>query len=97
MTHTRRERDAILRNGRQTTQERLDKVPSTTLGCGSRSRHMGIERNLLIKRAMLEDEARKKYDELDAIFQKIWEINTEIEEQREKQIVANTRELLEPW
>lgn len=31
MTHTRRERDALLRNGRQTTQERLE-VPVETKG-----------------------------------------------------------------
>jgi len=51
----------------------------------------------MAKRAMLEDEARKKYDELDVIFQQIHETNLKIEEQREKQIVVNTRELLEPW
>ena len=91
---TRREKDALLRNGRQTKQERLDKVPSTIAGVG---RHMAQERELLAKRAMLEDEARKKYDELDVIFQQIHETNLKIEEQREKQIVVNTRELLEPW
>ena len=90
---TRREKDALLRNGRQTKQERLT-VPSTKAGVG---RHMAQERELLAKRAMLEDEARKKYDELDVIFQQIHETDKKIEEQREKQIVVNTRELLEPW
>ena len=51
----------------------------------------------MAKRAMLEDEARKKYDELDVIFQQIHETDKKIQEQREKQIVVNTRELLEPW
>ena len=83
MTHTRRERDAVLRNGRPTTQERLE-VPSTRTGCGSR--HMAQERELLAKRQMLEQEARKKYDELDAIFQRIHETDQKIEEQREKQM-----------
>jgi len=61
------------------------------------SAHMGKERELLAKRRMLEEDARKKYDELDVIFQKIWEVNKEIEEQREKQIVVSTLELKEPW
>jgi len=61
------------------------------------SAHMGKERELLAKRRMLEEDARKKYDELDVIFQKIWEVNKEIEEQREKQIILNTRVLEEPW
>jgi len=61
------------------------------------SAHMGKERELLAKRRMLEEDARKKYDELDVIFQKIWEVNKLIEEQREKQIILNTRVLEEPW
>jgi len=72
-----------------------NKVPSTRAGRGSR--HMAQERELLAKRQMLEQEARKKYDELDVIFQQIWETNAKIEEQREKQIVVNTLELEEPW
>jgi hypothetical protein len=75
--------DALLRNGRQTKQERLE-VPSTSEGCGSK--HMEHERKLLAKRQMLEHDAKKKYDELDAIFQQIVETNAKIEEQREKQI-----------
>lgn len=59
------------------------KVPSTRAGCGSR--HMAIERELLAKRQMLEQEARKKYDELDVIFQQIHETDQKIEEQRDKQ------------
>jgi uncharacterized protein YoxC len=58
---------------------------------------MGKERELLAKLRMLKEDARNKYDELDVIFQKIWVVNKEIEEQREKQIVVNTREVLEPW
>jgi len=46
---------------------------------------MAQERELLAKRAMLEDEARKKYDELDVIFQQIHETDKKIEEQRQKQ------------
>jgi len=61
------------------------------------SAHMGKERELLAKRQMLEQEARKKYDELDVIFQQIHETDKKIEEQREKQIVVNTLELEEPW
>lgn len=49
------------------------------------SRHMSQERELLAKRQMLEQEARKKYDELDEIFQQITETNVKIEEQRQKQ------------
>ena len=82
MTHTKRERDVLLRNGRPTKQLRLNKVPSTRAGMG---RHMAQERELLAKRAMLEDEARKKYDELDVIFQQIHETDKKIEEQRQKQ------------
>ena len=93
---TRREKDALLRNGRQTKQERLDKVPSTSIGRESRSRYMGIERELLAKRQMLQQEAHKKYDELDIIHQRICETNAEIEQAREKQIV-NTFHLEEPW
>ena len=65
---TRREKDALLRNGRQTTQERLDKVPSTRAGVG---RHMAQERELLAKLVMIDDEIRKQYDKLDSIFQQI--------------------------
>ena len=87
----KRANDALLRNGRQTKQDRLE-VPSTKAG----SRHMAQERELLAKRAMLEQDARKKYDELDMIFQQIHETNLKIEEQRQKQLV-NTRHLQEPW
>lgn len=59
------------------------KVPSTTAGCGSR--HMAIERELLAKRQMLVQDAKKKYDELDVIFQQIHETDKKIEEQRDKQ------------
>ena len=63
------------------------KVPSTSIGRGSRSRYMGIERELLAKRQMLRQEAHKKYDELDIIHQRIVETNAEIEKVREKQQV----------
>ena len=36
-------------------------------------RHMARERELLAKRQMLKEEVRKKYDELDVIFQEILE------------------------
>ena len=62
-----------------------NKVPSTIIGRGSRSRYMGIERELLAKRQMLEQEAHKKYDELDIIHQRIMETNAEIEKARENQ------------
>jgi len=82
------------------------------------SAHMGKERELLAKRQMLEQEANKKWDELEIIFQKRFEIRQaayikfdefdaiinqikdiekKIEEQREKQIIVNTRVLEEPW
>ena len=64
-----------------------NKVPSTIIGRGSRSRYMGIERELLAKRQMLRQEAHKKYDELDIIHQRIVETNAEIEKVREKQQV----------
>ena len=48
---------------------------------------MGIERELLAKRQMLEQEAHKKYDELDIIHQRIVETKAEIEKAREKQQV----------
>ena len=51
------------------------------------SGHMGKERELLAKRRMLEQDAHKKYDELDVIFQKIVETDKKIEEQREKQYI----------
>ena len=46
---------------------------------------MNHERRLLAKKLMLEQEARKKYDELDVIFQQIVETDAKIEEQRQKQ------------
>ena len=49
------------------------------------SGHMGRERELLAKRQMLEQEAHKKYYELDVIFQELMETNKKIEEQRQKQ------------
>ena len=64
-----------------------NKVPSTIIGRGSRSRYMGIERELLAKRQMLRQEAHKKYDELDIIHQRIVETNAEIEKVREKQVI----------
>jgi len=63
-----------------------NEVPDTIMGRGSRSRHMGIERELLAKRQMLEQDAHKKFDELEVIFQQIVETDKEIEEQREKQV-----------
>ena len=51
------------------------------------SGHMGRERELLAKRRMLEQDAHKKYDELDVIFQQIVETDKKIEEQRQKQQV----------
>ena len=51
------------------------------------SGHMGKERELLAKLRMLEQDAYKKYDELDIIFQQIVETNAKIEEQREKQVI----------
>ena len=64
-----------------------EKVPSTSMGRESRSRYMGIERELLAKRQMLEQDAHKKYDELDIIHQRICETNAEIEKAREKQVL----------
>ena len=49
------------------------------------SRHMGREREFLAKLRMLEQDAYRKYDELDEIFQQIVETNAKIEEQRQKQ------------
>ncbi len=80
---TRRQRDAIIRNGRPTKQERL---PNAIMARASRARHMGLERELLAKRRMLEQDVRKKYDELDEIFQQIVETNKKIEAQRDKQL-----------
>ena len=51
------------------------------------SGHMGRERELLAKRQMLEQDAHKKYDELDIIHQRICETNAEIEKAREKQVL----------
>ena len=51
------------------------------------SGHMGKERELLAKLRMLEQDAYKKYDELDIIFQHIVETKAKIEEQREKQYI----------
>ena len=62
-----------------------EKVPSTSMGRESRSRYMGIERELLAKRQMLRQEAHKKYDELDIIHQRIVETKAEIEKARENQ------------
>ena len=45
------------------------------------------ERRLLIKKQLLEKEARQILDQLDAVFFKIAEVNAEIEEQREKQVI----------
>ncbi len=80
---TRRQRDAIIRNGRPTKQERL---PSAIVARASKAAHMGKERELLAKRRMLENDARKKYDELDEIFQQIVETDQKIEKQRQKQL-----------
>lgn len=63
-----------------------EKVPSTIVGRASQAAHMGKERELLAKRRMLEQDARKKYDELDIIFQQIAETNAKIEEQIQKQV-----------
>ena len=63
------------------------KVPSTSIGRESRSRYMGIERELLAKRQMLEQQAHKMFDELDIIHQRIVETNAEIEKAREKQVI----------
>jgi len=49
------------------------------------SKHMMHERRLREKRRMLEQDAKDLYDELDAIFFKIAQVNNEIEEQIEKQ------------
>ena len=49
------------------------------------SRHMGREREFLAKLRMLEQDAYRKYDELDEIFQQIVETKAKIEEQRQKQ------------
>ena len=51
------------------------------------SAHMMHERRLRAKRLILEQEAKVKYDELDAVFFKIAQVNAEIEEQREKQVI----------
>jgi len=40
------------------------------------------------KLQMLEKQAQKKYDELDAIWNQIAEVNRKIEEQREKQCMG---------
>ena len=53
------------------------------------SSHMMHERRLLKERLVLEKKAKKKYDELDAIFFKIAEINRKIEEQIVKQVNKN--------
>ena len=47
---------------------------------------MGKERELLTKLRMLEQDAHKKYYELDIIFQQIVETKAKIEEQRQKQV-----------
>ena len=51
------------------------------------SKHMMHERRLLAKRAIFVKEAQEIFDQLDAVFFKIAEVNAEIEEQREKQVV----------
>ena len=79
----KRANDALLRNSRQTRQARLD-VPYTTAG---RGRHMAQERELLAKRRMLEEQAKNKRWELEAIFQMIHDTDMKIEEQREKQTI----------
>jgi len=61
------------------------------------SKAMEHERKLLIKYKMLEEEAHKIFDDLEVIFQRMFETKQEIEEQREKQIILNTRVLEEPW
>jgi hypothetical protein len=50
---------------------------------------MEHERKLLIKRRMLEQEAHQKFDELEIIFQRMYETDEKIEEQRQKQVVKN--------
>ena len=55
------------------------------------SRHMGQERELLAKRKMLKNDAQKKFDELDEIFQQIAETNAKIEKQRKKQLQPTER------
>ena len=48
---------------------------------------MGKERELRKKLRILNSDARDLYDELDAIFFKIAQVNAEIEEQVQKQVV----------
>jgi hypothetical protein len=52
-------------------QQKEKKVPSTIAGSGSR--HMGLERELLAKRQMLEQDAKKIFDDLDTLFQQVIE------------------------
>ena len=64
-----------------------EKVPDTIVARASKASHMGKERELLTKLRMLEQDAHKKYDELDIIHQRIVETKAEIEKVREKQQV----------
>ena len=48
---------------------------------------MGKERELLEQLAILDLQAKEKYDELDVIFQKRTEIKAKIEEQIQKQVI----------
>ena len=64
-----------------------EKVPDTIVARASKASHMGKERELLTKLRMLEQDAHKKYYELDIIFQQIVETKAKIEEQREKQVI----------
>ena len=63
-----------------------EEVPDTIVARASTAAHMGKERELLAKKRMLEQDARKKYDELDEIFQQIAEVTNKIEEQILKQV-----------
>ena len=62
-----------------------EKVPNAIVARASKASHMGKERELLAKRQMLEQQAQKKYDELDEIFQKLADTKADIEHHRRKQ------------
>ena len=70
-----------------------DKVPDTKVAPLSRKQrykkagHMGKERELLEQLAIIEQQIKEKYDELDVIFQKRIEIKAKIEEQIQKQVI----------
>ena len=70
-----------------------NKVPDTKVAPLSRKQryrkagHMGKERELLEQLAILDLQAKEKYDELDVIFQKRTEIKAKIEEQIQKQVI----------